>query len=142
MTFEQKMAHLRPHAPTLVSLLTAMNDRPDVDQLDDWIYCCSGSYTVLGTLLSEMHPAYDGLDIPTLTPTLDGHNAFEEFVIRVWDAIARHNSAFDGHKYDIDQLSDTFLLNLGLHPDDPFSQNAGEYICIIRDEEEDEDDAS
>jgi len=112
MTFEQKMAHLRPHAPTLVSLLTAMHDRPDVDQLDDWIYCCSGSYTVLGTLLSEMHPAYDGLEIPTLTPTLDGHNAFEEFVIRVWDAIARHHNAFDGHTYDMSILAHQLFFDI------------------------------
>jgi len=141
MTFEQKMALLRPQAPTIASLLTAIHDRPDVSQLDDWVYCCSGTYEALGKLLSEMHPAYDGLVIPTLTPTLDGHNAFEEFVIRVWDAIAQHNNAFDGHTYDIDQLTEAFLLNLGLHPDDPFSQNTGEYICIIRaDYEDDEDD--
>jgi hypothetical protein len=114
MTFEQKMAHLRPHAPTLVSLLTALFDRPDVDQLDDWIYCCSGSYTVLGTLLSEMHPAYDGLVLSANigVTVSDGHNAFEEFVITVFDAIARYNSAFDGHKYDIDQLADALFMNI------------------------------
>jgi len=114
MTFEQKMAHLRPHAPTLVSLLTAMNDRPDVDQLDDWIYCCSGSYTVLGTLLSEMHPAYDGLVLSANigVTVSDGHNAFEEFVITVFDAIARHNDAIDGGKYDIDQLTGAFVMNI------------------------------
>jgi hypothetical protein len=112
MTFEEMMARLRPHAPILVQLLTAMHDRPDVAQLDDWVYCCSETYATLGTLLSELHPAYDGLEIPTLTPTLDGHNAFEEFVIRVWDAIARYNSAFDGHKYDIDELADILFMNI------------------------------
>jgi hypothetical protein len=89
-------------------------DRPDVDQLDDWIYCCSGSYTVLGTLLSEMHPAYDGLVLSANigVTVSDGHNAFEEFVITVFDAIARHNDAIDGDKYDIDQLTDAFVMNI------------------------------
>jgi hypothetical protein len=113
MTFEQKMALLRPQAPTVVSLLTAMYDRPDVAQLDDWVYCCSGSYETLGKLLSEMHPAYDGLNIPTLTPTLDGHNAFEEFVIRVWDAIAQYNDASSEEgTYDIDKLTGAFIKDI------------------------------
>jgi hypothetical protein len=61
-----------------------------------------------------MHPAYDGLtlkDNVDLT-ACDGHNAFEQFVIAVWDTIARHNSAFDGHKYDIDQLTGAFVMNI------------------------------
>jgi hypothetical protein len=105
ITFEENMAHLRPEAPTLVSLLTAMHDQPTVAQLDDWVYCRSGSYTVLGTLLSEMHPAYDGLEIPVLTKAFDGHNALEEFVIRVFDAIANYHQATDGHTYDMDKIA-------------------------------------
>lgn len=124
MTFEQKMAHLRPHTPNLVRLLTAMFDRPDVDQLDDWIYCCSGSYTVLGTLLSEMHPAYDGLILSAKigVNVSDGHNAFEEFVITVFDAITRHYDAIDGDRYDIPKLTDALLKDiLSGHPDWDFS---------------------
>lgn len=112
MTFEQMMARLRPEAPTVVSLLTAMHDRPEVAQIDDWVYCCSGSYATLGTLLSELHPAYDGLEIPSLTPTFDGHNAFEEFVIRVWDAIARHHNAFDGQTYDMSILAHELFYDI------------------------------
>jgi hypothetical protein len=110
MTFEEKMARLRSTAPTLVSLLTAMHDRPDVAQLDDWVYCCSGSYATLGKLLSEMHPTYEGLTFMCMT---DGHNALEEFVITVWDGIARYLEAFqDEGKYDIDAMTDLFLRDI------------------------------
>jgi hypothetical protein len=130
MTFEEKMAKLRPEAPTLVSLLTAMHDRPDVAQLDDWVYCCSGSYATLGKLLSEMHPTYEGLTFEPLH-SLDGHNAFEEFVITVWDGIARYLEAFpDEGKYDIDAMTDLFLRDILCEHLD---------IATLRDYEEDED---
>jgi hypothetical protein len=112
MTFEQKMARLRPEAPTVVSLLTAMHDRPDVAQLDDWVYCCSGSYETLGKLLSEMHPAYDGLTIKPRAHSADGHNAFEEFVILVWETIAIYHCATDGKTYDIDKLTGAFIKDI------------------------------
>jgi hypothetical protein len=127
MTFEQKMAILRPHTPILTSLLTAMHDSPGFAQLDDWVYCCSGlynngSYATLGALLSEMLPAYEGISITPPSDTYDGHNAFEEFVINVFDDIARHNKAFNGDTYDIDALTNAFFKDiLSGHPDWDFS---------------------
>jgi hypothetical protein len=112
MTFEQKMALLRPQAPTLVRLLTAMHDNPKVAQLDEWVYNSSGSYETLGSLLSELHPAYDGLIIKPRAHSADGHNAFEEFVILVWETIAIYHRATDGKTYDIDKLTGAFIKDI------------------------------
>lgn len=113
MTFEQKMAILRPHTPILTGLLTAMFDRPDVDQLDDWVYNCSGSYATLGALLGEMLPAYEGLSLDEESSTvIDGHNALEELVINIWDTVARHNKSFNGDTYDIDTMTGAFIKDI------------------------------
>lgn len=127
MTFEQKMAILRPHTPILTSLLTAMHDSPGFAQLDDWVYCCSGlynngSYATLGALLGEMHPAYEGLSFDEVSTVVDGHNALEELVINIWDTVARHNNAFNGDTYDIPKLTDALLKDImSGHPDWDFS---------------------
>lgn len=113
---EKRIAVLREHAPILAGLCLAMHDRPEVAQLDDWVYNCSGSYATLGALLSEMFPAYEGLTISVKTDThngksafFDGHNAFEEFVISVFDVIAEYHNGFDGHVYDMDKITAGFL---------------------------------
>lgn len=112
-TIENRIALLRERTPILAGLLLAMHDRPEIAQLDDWVYNCSGSYATLGALLSEMHPAYDGLTIGQRSASLDGHNAFEEFVINVWDAIADYHDAFDGHKtYDMDKITAGFMQDI------------------------------
>jgi len=117
-TIENRIALLRGRTPILASLLLSMHDRPEFAQLDDWVYNCSGSYATLGALLSEMHPAYDGLVINNPSLSYDGQNAFEEFVINVWDAIAKYHNAFDGHVYDMDKMTAGFLQSiLPEHPD-------------------------
>lgn len=123
-TIEKRIALLRERTPILASLLLCLHDRPEFAQLDDWVYSCSGlynngSYATLGALLSEMLPAYEGLRIGTKSDNydgksffFDGHNAFEEFVISVWDAIAKYNKAFNGEVYDIDALTSAFLQSI------------------------------
>lgn len=109
---ESRIALLRTRTPILAGLLLSLHDKPDVSQLDDWVYCCSGSYATLGALLSEMHPAYDGLTIDLrFFDKPDGHNAFEEFVIAVFDSIARYLNAFDGHVYDMDKITAEFMVS-------------------------------
>jgi hypothetical protein len=134
MTFELKMARLRSTAPTLVSLLTAMHDRPDVAQLDDWVYCCA-DYNRLGALLSEMHPTYEGLTFLCMT---DGHNAFEEFVITVWDGIARSIEAFpEEGKYDIDLMTDLFYRDILCEQPDEITDLLYSDIACYKTEETD-----
>ena len=112
-TIENRIALLRGRTPILASLLLSMHDRPEFAQLDDWVYNVSESYVNLGRLIGEMHPAYDGLTISQRSASLDGHNAFEEFVINVWDAIADYHDAFDGHKtYDMDKITAGFLQDI------------------------------
>lgn len=116
-TIEKRIALLRERTPILASLLLAMHDRPEFAQLDDWVYSCSGlynngSYATLGALLSEMLPAYEGISITFPSNTYDGHNAFEEFVINVFDDIAKYNKAFNGEVYDIDTLTSAFLKDI------------------------------
>lgn len=132
MTFEQKMAKLRPEAPTLVRLLTAMHDNPKVAQLDEWVYNSSGSYETLGSLLSELHPAYDGLTIKPRAHSADGHNAFEEFVILVFEAIATYHRATNGKTYDIDAMTDLLLRDI-------LCEHI--YIGVLPDDEEDDDES-
>jgi hypothetical protein len=118
-TIENRIALLRERTPILAGLLLSMHDRPEVAQLDDWVYNCSGSYATLGALLSEMFPAYDGLTISVKTDThngksafFDGHNAFEEFVISVFDVIAEYHNGFDGHVYDMDAITAGFMQDI------------------------------
>lgn len=112
MNIENRIALLRGRTPILAGLLLSMHDRPEVAQLDDWVYNVSESYVNLGRLIGEMHPAYDGLNIKAPSDTYDGHNAFEEFVINVWDTIARYHNAFDGHVYDMDKITAGFLQDI------------------------------
>lgn len=111
-TIENRIALLRGRTPILASLLLSMHDRPEFAQLDDWVYNCSGSYATLGALLSEMHPAIDGLVINNPSLSYDGHNAFEEFVINCWDAHANYYNAFDGHVYDMNKITAGFLRDI------------------------------
>ena len=111
-SIENRIALLRGRTPILASLLLSMHDRPEFAQLDDWVYNVSESYVNLGRLIGEMHPAYDGLVINNPSFSYDGHNAFEEFVINVWDAIAKYHNAFDGHVYDMDKITAGFLQSI------------------------------
>jgi len=121
-TIEKRIALLRGSTPILASLLLSMHDRPEFAQLDDWVYNVSESYTNLGRLLGEMHPAYEGLSFDEVSTVVDGHNALEEFVINIWDAIAKYHNAFDGHVYDMDKITAGFLQSiLSGHPDWDFS---------------------
>lgn len=113
MKFETSIARLEPKAPTLCLLLKALQSDPCFDALQEWIYNGSQDYTNLGTLLSEMHPAYDGLIIEH--DNLDGHNAFEEFCLSVFDAIIKHNQSVittDKWSYDATELAHVFYLNI------------------------------
>lgn len=111
---EKRITVLREHAPILAGLCLAMHDRPDFDQLDDWVYNCSGSYATLGALLSEMLPSYEGLvlDANISVNVSDGHNAFEEFVITVWDSIAKYRKALNSDRYDMDKITAGFLQDI------------------------------
>lgn len=123
-TIEKRIVLLREHAPILAGLCLAMHDRPEFAQLEDWVYNCSGSYATLGALLGEMLPSYEGLvlDANIGVNVSDGHNAFEEFVITVWDAIAKYNKAINDDKYDMDAITAEFLKDiLSGHPDWDFS---------------------
>lgn len=111
---EKRIAVLREHAPILAGLCLAMHDRPELAQLDDWVYNCSGSYATLGALLSEMLPSYEGLvlDANIGVNVSDGHNAFEEFVITIWDSIANYRKALNGEVYDMDKMTAGFLQDI------------------------------
>ena len=113
-TIENRIALLREHTPILAGLCLAMHDRPEFAQLEDWVYNCSGSYATLGALLSEMFPSYEGLvlDANIGVNVSCGHNAFEEFVITVWDTIARHSKAINDDKYDMDAITALFLQDI------------------------------
>ncbi len=113
MKFETSIARLEPKAPTLCLLLKTLQSNPTFDALQNWIYVGSQDYTNLGTLLSEMHPAYDGLTIEH--DTLDGHNAFEEYCLAVFNAIIKHNQSViteDQCSYDATELAYVFCLNI------------------------------
>ena len=112
--YDGRIAVLREHAPILAGLCLAMHDRPEFAQLEDWVYNCSGSYATLGALLGEMLPSYEGLvlDANIGVNVSDGHNAFEEFVITVWDAIAKHRKAIKSDRYDMDAITAGFLQDI------------------------------